>query len=369
LVTGIDFSTLEFGDRLYLWLLIVPAVLLVLWIVQFARRRKDARLYQASRVVPMREKYTWAGDLAFWLSLIVASSLCIIALARPQARVTIVRKSGADIVILQDGSASMYVKDVKPDRWRRSIQFLRTFADALSWKGDRVALAIFAHTAAPQVRLTKDPNSFFFFLDHLSDHSPFRLEDTPTWDTNIETGIEWGIKLAEKDAELFGKSKNPKGFVVVTDGQAWTGDVAVALAEARRRKIPVNVVGVGTVGGGLIPEPPRADGTTPPPTVHAILDRESLRQIAAAGGGEYFEIGHEPDRDVAFQIIESVRRRAVASMEAQAEESREELYWQFLFFAGVILCLGTFVLKERAELWWQAAGALVAVLIVSSALR
>ena len=369
MVTGIDFSTLEFGYRLYLWLLIVPAVLLVLWVVQFARRRKDARLYQASRVVPMREKYTWAGDLAFWLSLIVASSLCIIALARPQARVTIVRKAGADIVILQDGSASMYVKDVKPDRWRRSIQFLRTFADALSWKGDRVALAIFAHTAAPQLRLTKDPNSFFFFLDHLGDHSPFRLEDTPTWDTNIETGIEWGVKLVEKDAELFGKTKNPKGFVVITDGQDWTGTVANALADARRRKIPINVVGVGTVGGGLIPEPPRADGTTPPATVRAILDRENLRQIAAAGGGEYFEMGHEPDRDVAFQIIESVRRRAVASMEAQAEESREELYWQFLFFAGVILCLGTFVLKERAELWWQAAGAVVAVLIITSAIH
>jgi hypothetical protein len=369
MVTGIDFSTLTFGYALYLWLLVLPGALLVLWFVQVARRRTDTKLYQASRLVPMRETYTWAGDLAFWLSIIVASALCIIAIARPQARVTIIRKAGADIVILQDGSASMYVKDVKPDRWRRSIQFLRTFADALSWKGDRVALAIFAHTAAPQVRLTKDPNSFFFFLDHLSDHSPFRLEDTPTWDTNIETGIEWGVKLAEKDAELFGKSKNPKGFVVITDGQAWTGDVAIALADARRRKIPVNVVGVGTIGGGLIPEPARADGTTPPPTVQAILDRESLRQIASAGGGEYFEIGHEPDRDVAFQIIESVRRRAIASMEAQAEESREELYWQFLFFAGVILCLGTFVLKERAELWWQAAGAVVAVLLITSALR
>jgi len=368
-ITGIDFSTLVFGDALFLWLLLVPGVLLVLWIVQLVRRRKDAKLYQATRVVPMREKFTMTGDLAFWLCLILAASFTIVALARPQARVTIIRKAGADIVILQDGSASMYVKDVKPDRWRRSIQFLRTFGDALSWKGDRLALAIFAHTAAPQLRLTKDPNSFFFFLDHLGDHSPFRLEDTPTWDTNIETGLEWGVKLVEKDAELFGKSKNPKGFVVITDGQDWSGTVATALADARRRKIPVNVVGVGTVGGGLIPEPPRADGTTPPPTVHAILDRENLRQIASAGGGEYFEIGHEADRDVAFQIIESVRRRAVASLETQSEESREELYWQFLFFAGVILCLGTFVLKERAELWWQAAGAVVAVLLITSAIR
>jgi Ca-activated chloride channel family protein len=367
-VTGIDFKTLTFGEPLYLWLLAVPSVLLILWIFQVGRRRGDTLRYMRERVVPVRERYTMAGDLAFWLCLILAASFCIVALARPQARVVIVRKAGADIVILQDGSASMYVKDVKPDRWRRSIQFLRTFADALSWKGDRVALALFAHTVAPQLRLTKDPNSFFFFLDHLGGQSPFRLEDTPTWDTNIEKGIDWGVKLVEKDQELFGKIKNPKGFVVITDGQAWSGDVAISLQEARQKHIPVNVVGVGTIGGGMIPEAPRADGTTPPPTIHAILDRESLRQIASAGGGEYFELGHEPDRDVAFKIIESVKRRAVASIEAQAEESREELYWQFLFAAGLVLCLGTFVLKERAELWWQAAGAVAAVLILSNAL-
>jgi Ca-activated chloride channel family protein len=269
-ITRIDLNTLTFGEPLYLWLLAVPGVLLALWILQVVRRRKDTQRYAQQRVVPVRERFTLFGDLAFWLALILAASLCIVALARPQARVVVVRKAGADIVILQDGSASMYVKDVKPDRWRRSVQFLRTFADALSWKGDRVALAIFAHTSAPQVRLTKDPNSLFFFLDHLSEHSPFRLEDNPTWDTNIETGIEWGVKLAEKDSELFGKSKNPKGFVVITDGQAWSGDVAIALADARRRKIPVNVVGVGTVGGGMIPEPPRADGTTPPCTRSSI---------------------------------------------------------------------------------------------------
>lgn len=368
MITGIDFSTLTFGEPLYLWLLAVPGGLLVLWIVQVLWRRSDTRRYMQARILPVRERYTVLGDLAFWLSLILAASLCIVALARPQARVVIVRKAGADIVILQDGSASMYVKDVKPDRWRRSVQFLRVFADALSWKGDRVALALFAHTVAPQLRLTKDPNSFFFFLDHLGEHSPFRLEDNPTWDTNIEKGIDWGVKLVEADQALFGKTRNPKGFVVITDGQAWSGDVAIALQTARQKGIPVNVVGVGTIGGGLIPEAPRADGTVPPATIHAVLDRESLRQIASAGGGEYFELGHEPDRDVAFRIIESAKRRAVASLEAQAEESREELYWQFLFAAGLALCIGTFLLKERAELWWQAAGALAAVLILTNAI-
>jgi hypothetical protein len=315
------------------------------------------------------ERYTIAGDLAFWLCLLLAAGFCIVALARPQARVTIVRKAGADIVVLQDGSASMYVTDVKPNRWQRSVKFLRAFADALSWQGDRIALALFAHSAAPQLRLTKDPNAFFFFLDHLGDRSPFRLEDAPTWDTNIEKGLEWGVKLIEKDEQLFGRNKNPKGFVVVTDGQAWSGDVAVALADARRHKVPVNVVGVGTIGGGMIPEPARPDGSTPPSTVRAVLDRDGLRQIAIAGGGEYFEIDRESDRDASFRIIESVRRHAAVSADTQAEVSREELYWQFLFAAAVLLGLGTFLLKERVELWWQAAGALAAVLILVNAAR
>ena len=142
----------------------------------------------------------------------VAASLCIAALARPQALVTALVRTGADIVILQDGSASMYVNDVKPDRWRRSVQFMRTFADALAWKnGDRVALALFAHIAAPQLRLSKDPNAFFFFLDHLGEHSPFLLANDPTWDTNIEEGVYWGLQLLNRRRGAVREDEEPEG--------------------------------------------------------------------------------------------------------------------------------------------------------------
>lgn len=359
-----DLDTFGFITPLYLWLLVGPAGLLVLWVVQFVRRRADARIFARQRVVPVRERFAMAGDLGFWLSVIAATVLCIVALAGPRARISLVRTGSADIVILQDGSASMYTRDVTPDRWRRSIRFLRTFAEALSWRGDRVALALFAHIASPQVRLTKDPNALFFFLDHLGDHSPFRLEDAPTWDTNIEEGIRWGIRLVEADEQLFGKSGNPKAFVVITDGQAWSGTVANALRAARERHIPVYVVGVGTSTGGIIPTPPG------PPVadaigVRAVLDRSSLVQIAAAGGGEYFELGREPDRDVAFRIVDRLRKM---SGDRQATESYEELYWRFLLAAAIVLSLGTFLLYRRAELVWQAAGALVTVLLLASLL-
>ena len=365
-MSGIDFSTFEFAAAQYLWLLVVPAILLALWILQVRRRRADAHRYVRERILPVRERFTFAGDLAFWACLIVAASLCIVALARPEARISSVRKVGVDIVILQDASASMYVADVAPDRWRRSQQFLRQFAEALSWKGDRVALALFAHRAAPQLRLTRDPNSLFFFLDHLGNESPFPLQDDTTWDTNIEEGVYWGLRLVQKDEELFGKSKNVKAFVVVSDGQAWSGNVENSLKTAHDRDIPVYVVGVGTTTGGIIPDPGRPGENRPPEKVRATLDRDSLREIASVGGGTYFEIGRETDRDVAFKIISSVRRRATLG---QQEESHEELYWRFLFAAAVFLCLGTIVLKEGTELWWQAAGTLAAILILTSIIR
>jgi Ca-activated chloride channel homolog len=360
-----DLSTISFATPLYLWLLVLPASLLVLWIVQLLRRRADSRRFWRSRIVPVRERFSLFGDLGFWLPVLVAASLCIVALAGPRAQVSVQRRASSDIVILLDGSASMYVRDTAPDRWRRSVRFLRMFAESLSWKGDRVALALFSQLAAPQVRLTKDPNALFFFLDHLGERSPFRLEDAPTWDTNIEEGLRWGLRIVEMDEKLFGKSGNPRAFLVITDGQAWSGQVANALREARSRRIPVHVVGIGTTVGGVIPAPASAPGVTPVEYVRSVLDRNSLLQIAVAGGGEYFEIGRETDRDLAFRIVDRLRRSAT---DAEVVESFEELYWRFLLAAAVVLALGTLLLHKRAELAWQATGALAAVVLLVSML-
>ncbi len=360
----IDVETFGLGTPQYLWMLAAPGALLLLWAWRLWRRRADIGRLRAAQTLPGGGRYVLAGDLAFWLCVIAAASLCVLALAQPRVRIASVRSASTDVVILQDGSASMYVRDVTPDRWQRSIQFLRTLGEALSWRGDRVALALFAQFAAPQIRLTSDPNALFFFLDHLAARSPFRLEDNPTWDTNIEEGIRWGLRIVDADEELIGSSGNPKAFVVISDGQAWSGRVADALAAARTRRIPLYVVGIGTTTGGVIPEPPRPDGSRPPP-VRSVLDRQSLMQVAIAGGGEYFEIGREADRDVAFRIIDRMQRQNRA---AQQIASYEELYWRFLLAAAIALALGTLFLYRRTELWWQVAGALATALLLTTLL-
>jgi hypothetical protein len=363
MLAEIDFRTLSVAQPLYLWLLVGPAILLVMGAWRLGRHRADLRRRTRERLVPLSERHGLVGNLGFWLFLVLAAALCILALARPQATIAVVRRAGVDFVILQDGSASMYARDVAPDRWQRSVQFIRAFAEGLSWKGERVALALFAHRASPQIRLTRDPNALFFFLDHLGARSPFRLEDDPTWDTNIEEALYWGLSLVEKDEEIFGKTSNVKAFIVVSDGQAWSGEVATALVEARRRHALVYVVGVGTTAGGLIPDPISGAGNPAPPT-RVVLDRDSLREIAHAGDGDYFELGRQPDRELVSNIVRSVGRRSSVVRE---EERHTDLHWHCLFAASIVLCLGTALVRDRAELWLHAAGAAAGLLALVKA--
>ena len=353
---------ISFLDPAFLWLLTLPGLILLAWLRSTVKRRRDIRRYAAGRVLPIDERYSLTGELAFWLCATAALTCVVLSLARPQALVSRVRSAGVDFVVLQDGSTSMRVTDVAPDRWQRSTAWLRTFAETISWTDQRVALALFAFRPAPQVRLTSDPNAFFFFLDHLGDAPPFRLEDDTSWDTNIEEGIFWGVKMIDVDEELYGRRQSAKAFVVVSDGQAWSGEVGKALELARSRGIRVYVVGVGTSAGGLIPDvPPRRYQPVPPP-IHSSLDRRSLRAIAEAGGGRYFELGTRSDQLVALEILADAQQFAPRT---HRQDVKEDLYWVMLAMAAGFIVLGTLVMRHPAQLWCQLAcgGGLLAVML------
>ncbi len=344
---------MNFGAPGFLPLLGVPGALLLLWLWQVWRRRADVRAFMHGRRVPVTERVPFFGELLFWLFLLLAATSAILALARPLAMTSLIRTAGVDLVILQDGSASMHVQDVRGNRWQRSMRFLRTLGESLRWDDDRIAMALFAHMATPQIRLTKDPNTFFFFLDHLHDRPPFRLEDDTTWDTNLEQGIAWGLRLIEKDQELRGPSPNGKLFVMLSDGEAWSGEVARSIDRAVREHVPLHVIGVGTLAGGDLPEV-SVDGVNEPSPGKSRLDRASLQRIAAAGGGQYFELDRDPDRDIANAIIDTGRRQAPVTT---AAGTVEELYWRFLAAGLALAALGSLFLRDSTELWIQLIAA------------
>jgi len=353
--------TVQFGEPAFLWLLAIPAGLGLLCLYQLSRRHRDVRAATLQRIIPVRERFALTGGLAFWTCLVLAVLATTLALSRPRVLASVTRDAGADFIVLQDGSTSMRVSDVRPDRWQQSVRWIRLFAELLSWQDQRIALALFAHRTAPQVRLTRDPNALFFFLDHLGEEPPFRLEDDTSWDTNIEEGIYWGVQIFGRDAELYGERLSAKAFIILSDGQAWSGEVDNAIQLARNQNIRVYVVGVGTTAGGLIPQLPVGPYSPPQDPIHSVLDRRSLQAIAQAGGGAYYELGIDSGQDIALEIITDVQRRAQSTHQ---EETFTELYWFLLLSAAGLIGLGTLLLKERTQLWWQLATAATIVVLL-----
>jgi Ca-activated chloride channel family protein len=355
---------LAFGDTRALWWLSAPAVLLVAWAWQFVRRQIDLRRLARTRRLPARERLSRFGELGFWLTVIGATTALVVAVARPTLPTTLPQRAGLDVVVLQDASASMRVGDVARasasgpirDRWQRSMRFLRELGDALSWNQDRLAMVSFAHIAAPQIRLTRDPNTLFFFLDHLHARPPFRLEDDTTWDTNLEEAVGWGLRVVDKDIEIHGRSRNAAVFVMLSDGEAWSGQVAKAVAEVVARGITLNVIGVGTLGGGPLPTVRDARGDLLASPGVSRLERASLQRVAAAGQGRYFELDRDADRHIAATIVSEGRRLAPA---VGLQRVAEDVYWWFVMAAGLLVALGLLSVSRRSELAILLAGSLV----------
>jgi Ca-activated chloride channel homolog len=346
-------ETFRFAQPLFLWSLTVPGVLALLWILRLVQRRHDIGRLRYARITPFPERFRFAGPLVFQGCLLLAVAMLVLALARPQT-LTVSDADPVDLIILQDGSASIRVTDVHPDRWQRSMKFLRTVVETLPWKEDRMGLAVFANHALPQVRLARDPNTIIFFIEHLKGGSPFALEENTSWDTNAYEGIRWGLKLVVKDEEYHGKNPNPKALLLLSDGDRFSGETLPAIAEARRLRIPIHVIGVGTTAGGLIPLPKlpeepskvnmryyaeweRKQVGIPKEQIHSPIDRDSLRRIASLGGGRYFELDTEPDTAIASKIISEVRK---LGRFPGGQKVFGDIYWWFLLAAAFFFGLG-----------------------------
>ena len=108
-------------------------------------------------------------------------------------------------------------------------------------------------------------------------------------------------------------------------------------------------------------EEERLTATTDP----AVLDRASLRAIATGGGGEYFELDTQSDREIALKLISGIKRRGVSG---DPVESHQDMYWPFLFAAAVVYGAGLLFLRDPFELSWHAVIVGLGVAILATAL-
>ncbi len=232
----------------------------------------------------------------------LAIVLVTVALARPQKglRESELSGRGVDIVLALDVSTSMRAEDFQPDnRLYVAKQVAQVFVGQRPH--DRLALVIFAGTAAAQCPLTLN----HALLADLLQRVDFGM---------VEDGTAIGQGLATALNRLRQSRAKSKVVILLTDGDNNRGaiDPATAADLAHALGVRVYTIGVGTSGIAPIPVDDPAFGrryVMQP----VVIDETTLRSIASRTGGKYFRAKDSQALAAIYRQIDTMEKSDLTS--------------------------------------------------------
>ncbi|MCB9266700.1 MAG: VWA domain-containing protein [Lewinellaceae bacterium] len=326
----------EYTDHLYA-LGLLPVLLLFFWLAWRARQRAIRRFGDSSlmgRLMPEVSRYK--HYLKFGLVLL-ALALLAIGWANPQYGTKLVKykRKSVDIFIAFDVSQSMMAQDISPSRLARASRFAQNLVEGL--KSERLGLILFAGNAYVQSPITQDFNSILLALRSAN----------PNMIPNQGTSIAEAISLAEESFEE--NNKSHKALIIITDGENHEEEAVSKAQEAHDNGLLIFTVGVGTEEGSFIPivengrEGYKRDQSGNP--VMSRLNEKTLRQVAEAGGGSYFNLSAGSGR-----VIEALKSR-IDNMEKRELEQRlfseYNSYFQWFVGLAILVLLAEFLISYR----------------------
>ncbi len=303
------------------WFLLLAAVPLVLfWLhrTRPVRRRGREYLYADAELLPhLTGEAGGAGRtdrrlLAAWA---LAWTLGVTAMAGPRwdyERIDAFQPA-AELVILLDLSRSMRIRDVRPSRLERARQEIQ---DLLRLDpGIRIGLVAFATVAHVVVPLTEDTEALKRVLPALSTEL-VRLPGSRPANALEKAALLFTPESAERPVS--------RHLLLVTDGDFQEPGLEEKVRALREQGIRLHVLGVGTEGGGPVPDLVGADGRA----IFSRLDRAELERLAALGDG-LFQVADYHDRDVRAildRILEAADRIRVAGRPTRVWNERFYLF-------------------------------------------
>lgn len=330
----------EFNHPEYLLylLLLLPLAGLGLWAFWYRRRsihRLVPQIQMRDLVMPERIGRKRLTRDALFLSAI---GFIIIALARPQTPGKTSKmedQRGIEAMICIDVSNSMLSNDVAPSR----MSFAKkTISELLSqMKSDKVGIIIFAAEAYVQLPITTDISTAQEFL---SDVSPAMLS---AQGTNIADAIQIA-QTAFSDRKDIGKS-----IIIVTDGESHEGGAEEAATLAAREGIRVNILGIGTEKGGIIPQGDQYLKNDSGQIVTTRLNTDMCRVIAQAGDGGFFAGNNQ--RELVSALKKQLDRLPKAAIGQIDRAGYIEHFAPWVLSAMILLILELFISQRRNRLW------------------
>jgi Ca-activated chloride channel family protein len=269
-------------------LALVPLGVLLSRAIEERRRRRLVAVSGLGRAPAVARSGRRLRDRLPPLLFLAAFTLLAIALARPQATLSIPRAEGT-VVLLFDVSGSMAADDVEPTRMEAAKAAARAFVEGRP-AGVVIGVVAFSDAGVAVQPPTSERANVLAAIERLG----------PSRGTSLGQGIAASLEAItrsrlETPPETYSNRSPapstppapvPPGsdastvIVLLSDGENnERPDPLLAAQAAADRGIRIVTVGIGTAGGTVL----ELDGFR----VHTALDEGALRQIAAMTEGTY----------------------------------------------------------------------------------
>lgn len=237
---------------------------------------------------------------------------------------------GLEIMFVLDVSRSMLAEDIVPSRLAKSISLITTLVDSVNYS--RFGVVVFKGEAVVSVPMTEDRLSLESFLTSVS----------PNIITSPGSDQEKALNLAI--GSFSANSINKRVIVLISDGEALSGDVFRAVTDSVNSDIPIYSVAAGTERGATIPDGSDVVRNRQGREVVTRTDYDLMEELSDLTYGKSYKL-EEP------QVIAHITQEIKSLEYDQAEEKIKYInivqYRPFLIIALLFLCLYIFVKEWR----------------------
>lgn len=321
----------------------LPFMLLLAVVYFISRKKKLKRLGDTNLVKQLTPYSSRRKRIVKLVIFLIGFSSLILALCNLQtgSKLTEVKREGADIIVCLDVSNSMLAQDLNPNRLTRAKYALEKMIDLL--EGDRLGLVIFAGEAYVQLPITTDYNAAKMFLESIGPGM------VPVQGTNLAEAIK---KASESFSNDEGKNR---AIILITDGENHESEAIEAAAEAGKKGIMINTIGIGSQNGVPIPlvengmiKGYRKDKEGQ--TIVTKLNAELLKTISSKANGVFVQASQA---DLGLNaVLDKIGELDKAQLESKMYTDYEDQFQWFLALALVLFFI-EFLISERVSEWFK----------------
>ena len=309
-----------FDNPELLWLLVIPALLVILYIYrEIVGRRPHLR---ASGIGPWLAGGPSVLGLLRHIPMIlrtVALSMIIVAIARPRSSTQMDKID--TIVLAMDVSTSMLARDFTPDRISAAKDIAIEFISQRP--SDRMGIVVFAGESYTQCPLTTDRATLINLMKEI---------ETGV----IDDGTAIGNGLAVAVARMQGSDAKSRVVILLTDGVNNCGEITPQNAADIAKTYGVRVYTIGVGANGTAPYPVITPWGVEMQNVEVEIDEDLLRNIAETTGGRYFRA---TDNTKLSEIYSEINKMEKARTTIDSFPVYKELYGRFGLIALICLLL------------------------------